>query len=101
MFILSNYFLGILISFVVLTPIILAFWLWFFHDRHINRLNEELHAIPDRINVGNFGRGVTTSVQELQIKSAQKPVEAELQKRESKRRLFLDRAHLISIFKLK
>lgn len=86
---------------IFILPILLAIWLWYFHDRHIEYLREELLDIPQRINENNRGRGIVISIQELQIKVAQKPIETELKRKESKRQLFLDRAHLISLFKLK
>ena|SRR3989338_3671138 len=86
---------------VFLLPVSLAVWLWYFHDRHIKPLREEILNIPAKINEGNGGRGVTTSTQEMQIRAAQRPIEVELRMRESRRQLFLDRAHLLSLFRLK
>jgi len=86
---------------VFLLPVSLTVWLWYFHDRHIKPLREELLNIPAKINENNRGRGVTTDTQEMQIRAAQRPLEVELRMRESRRQLFLDRAHLLSLFRLK
>jgi|SRR3989344_840070 len=89
------------ITVLVLLPILLSIWLWYFHDRHIARLREELLDIPKKINKNNHGRGITINTQEMQIKAAQKPIEAELKRMGSRRQLFLERAYLISLFKIK
>ncbi|MDO8591247.1 MAG: hypothetical protein Q7R65_04730 [bacterium] len=91
----------LIIAAVFLLPLLLASWLWYFHDRYIKKLREELLDIPEKINENNRARGVTTEIQERQIKAAQRPLETELRRRESSRQLFLDRAHFLSLFKLK
>lgn len=76
-------------------------WLWFFHDRHIKRINEELLNVPSKINEAYKGRGATRDGIKPFIKAEERRLEVELQKRELRRSLFLDRAHLISLFKIK
>lgn len=53
------------------------------------------------INENNRGRGITTEVQERQIKEALKPLENELKIRELNKKLFLDFANLLVLFKFK
>ena len=84
---------------VIFLPFLLAFWLWYFHDRHITRLRNELLSIPERINEEFRGCGATRAGIEPHINAATRPIEVELSRRESRRQLFLERAKLISIFK--
>ena len=84
---------------VIFLPFLLAFWLWYFHDRHISRLREELLSIPERINKEFEGRGVTPAGVEPHLNAAKRPIEVELNRREGRRQLFLGRAKFISFFK--
>ena len=84
---------------VIFLPFLLAFWLWYFHDRHITRLRNELLSIPERINEESRGRGATRAGIEPHINAARRPIGVELNRRESRRRLFLDRAKFIPLFK--
>ena len=86
---------------IFILPILLTLWLWYFHDRHIKKIHEEILDIPGIINEQSRGRGITTAIADLQIKSAQKPLETKLKRREYKRQLFIDRAHFLSLFKIK
>lgn len=82
-------------------PILLAIWLWYFHDQHIKRLQDEITDIPSKIRKQFEGRGVTEAGISPHIKGALRPLELELEKRKNARQLFLDRAHLISLFKIR
>ncbi len=79
---------------------ILIFWLWFFHDRHIKNTNDKLLDVPRKINEDFKGRGATRAGIEPFIKAEERRLEIELKKRELKRKIFLDRAHLILLLKI-
>lgn len=79
----------------------IVFWLWFFHDRPIKHIHEELLNVPRKINETYKGRGATRDGIEPFIRAEEKRFEIKLKKRELGRKLFLDRAHLISLFKIK
>ncbi len=79
----------------------LVLWLWYFHDRHIKRIHNELLDIPQKIDNECKGRGVTRAGIEPLIKSQERPLRVELEKREFNRKIFLERVHLIFVFKLK
>ena len=89
------------VSTLIFLPILLTLWLWFFHDRHIKRLREDLIDMPNRIQESFRGRGATLNGIEPHIRAAKRPIETELKKRESARELFLERARFISLFKIK
>lgn len=82
-------------------PIILAIWLWYFHDRHLKILRDEIFDTPSKINEHFRGRGATAARIQPHLNAALRPLEVELKKRESARQLFLDRAHFISLFKIR
>lgn len=91
--------ISIMIFVVFLLPLLLALWLWYFHDRHISQLCEELLSIPERINKEFEGRGATRAGVEPHLNAAKRSIEVELNRREGRRQLFLDRAKFISLFK--
>ena len=101
--IMSNflYFVTSVFGFYFLLQLAMFIWLWCKHDLPIKRIHEQLLDIPTEINESNRGRGVTTSVQEKQIEIKERPLKIELKRREFRRQLFLDRAHLISLLKIK
>jgi|GEM_PF-6678207 len=78
-----------------LTKFFFIFWLWYFYDRRIKNINGKLIDIPKEINEEFQGRGVTTAGIAPHIASRKRPLEAELEKLECNRRLFLDRIRLI------
>src|SRR3989344_3277019 len=71
----------------------IVLWLWFFHDKRLLEIRNKLHSIPIEVNESNRGRGVMQVIQERQIEASQRPLKAELELREYKRKSFLDRAH--------
>ena len=79
----------------------IVFWLWFFHDRHIRCIHEELLDVPAKITEDCRGRGVTRGGIEPLIRAEERPLGIDLKKRELRRKIFLDCAHLISLFKIK
>ncbi len=85
----------------ILIQCILLIWLWLIHDLPLIRIRERLHKIPIEINEQNRGRGILRDEQERQIAIQQRPLKAELELREYKRNIFLDRLHLISVIKPK
>lgn len=96
-----NQYTGILLAALIAIPLVLAGWLWFFHDRHIKRLEIELIDLPEKINKQFEGRGATVRGIEPHLNAAKKLIESEIGKRKLARQLFLDRANLISLFRLK
>ena len=75
--------------------------LWLIHDRPLIATRSRIHDIPGEINESNRGRGILHAEQERQINIAQRPLKAELELREYKRQIFLERARLISLIRLK
>jgi len=100
----ENYFLILslvfgIIGFWFVVKLLLILWLWFFHDKPLKRTQAKLLEVPEKINKEYIGRGVTKSGIEPFIKAEERTLKIELEKRELKRKLFLDRINLI--FKLK
>lgn len=79
----------------------LLLWLWLVHDLPCIRIRKRLYQIPIEINEQMRGRGITRDEYDRQVAIAQKPLKAELELREYKRKIWLDRLHIILIIKPK
>lgn len=89
-----------LVLYSLFAPLIFAFLLWVIYDRRIRNIHTELVDTPAKIHENYRGRGVTSAGIEPHIRAAERPLQIRLTKLEYNRKLFLDFANLVLLFKV-
>jgi len=81
--------------------VVFLLWLWLKHDRSLSKLHTQLCDAPKEIQEQFRGRGVTEAGVRPHLNALERPLKEEIEKREYKRKLFLNRIKLFSMLKIK